>query len=120
VLALAGCVVDFVFGIVLHFDVENRIFQLARGADGETMVRNTAGLSPQAALNWRFKEIQGWVFWGDHFAGLATPIEAVLILAFALLLYRMFRQALPSQPVTPRAPRARPPRRRPAPRRAAA
>ena len=39
------------------------------------------------------------IFWGDHFAGLATPIEVLLILSFALLLRRMFRQALPEQPV---------------------
>jgi len=112
VLALIGCVIDFTFGILLHFHVENRIFQLVPGPGGETMVMNTAGLSSQAALNWRFKAIQGWVFWGDHFAGLATPIEVLLILSFALLLRRMFRQALPEQPVpvtdrSLRGPRAR-------------
>ena len=95
VLALVGCVVDFTFGILLHFDVENRTFQFSPA--GWPMVLNTAGLSRWAALNWGFKEKQGWVFWGDHFAGLATPVRVLLVLSFALLLHRMIREAIPGK-----------------------
>jgi len=94
VLALSGCVVDFALGIMLHFSAENRIFQLVPGPGGQMMVLNTAGLSRQAAVNWGYKETHGWVFWGDHFAGLTTPIQVLIVLTFALLLHRMVRQAM--------------------------
>jgi len=94
VLALAGYAVDFALGILLHFNAENHIFQLVPGPGGQSMVLNTAGLSSQSAVNWGSKEIRGWVFWGDHFVGLATPIQASLVLVLALLLHRMVRQAM--------------------------
>jgi len=94
VLALIGCAVDFALGILLHFNTENRILQLVPGPEGQMMVLNTAGLSSQAAVNWGFKETHGWVFWGDHFASLATPIQVLIVLTFAVLLHRMLRQAM--------------------------
>jgi len=106
VLALTGYVVDFALGILLHFNAENRIFQLVPGPGGEKMVLNTAGLSSQSAVNWGAKEIRGWVFWGDHFVGLATPIQASLVLVFALLLHHMVRQAMAGRGVPRSAARA--------------
>jgi len=102
-LALAGWLVDFALGVLLHFGLENRVGTLVQSATGEPLVRNTAGLSESAALNWGYKAVKELVFFGDHFAPLAGPIEVALALAYAAFLVLLCRRML------------LPPRARPAP-----
>jgi hypothetical protein len=93
-LALAGWLVDFALGVLLHFGLENRVGTLVRPATGEPLVRNTAGLSESAAMNWGYKAVKELTFFGDHFAGLAGPLELALALAYAVLLGLMCRRML--------------------------
>jgi hypothetical protein len=94
-IALAGALVDFLVGILLHFDLQHRVFEMAPDATGRMVVRNTAGLSMAAAFNWKEKAVRGLVFWGDRCGDVAAAgVEILLVLTVLVLLSGLFARGM--------------------------
>lgn len=95
-MTLAGALVDFAFGILLHFDLQRRVFEFVPDAAGHTTIRNPDGLSMAAVFNWREKAMRGLVFWGDMAQPAAVVVECALTLAALLVLLGLFRRSRPA------------------------
>lgn len=98
ILGLAGCALDFAFGVFLHFHLENRVweggpprrtplerFEQAPGVPSAVML-SAQGLSKWAGFNWQAKTQARVTFWGDYFARWAGLLEVVTLAAFATAL----------------------------------
>lgn len=85
--ALAGCVVDFALGVLLHFHLENYVWHLGETAGRWVVEPSPDNLSGYALSNWiRLKVPSGYVFFGDHFVAWAGVIQAALLVDFAAAL----------------------------------
>jgi hypothetical protein len=90
-LGLAGSVVDFLLGVMLHFQLENRVPALRDAGDKWVMVPSPDDPSWYALENWTLKFRTGYSYWGDQFTQAAGIIDILLILGFVVALVRAIR-----------------------------
>jgi hypothetical protein len=80
--AVLGMTIDFALGILLHFHMQHQIFTPA----------HDPGLVEQAKLNWLEKQTAGFTFVGDRFTTMWPVIEAILVMGFALIMWRVLQR----------------------------
>ncbi|HXG11233.1 MAG TPA: DUF952 domain-containing protein, partial [Gemmataceae bacterium] len=95
-LVLAGCVIDFILGIALHFFLENRVFRFVLIEDRVRFPLSGDVLSTPAMSNYVTKVTKGLTYWGDYFTGFQGLITAALALGFFTAMVRMSRFVLRS------------------------
>jgi Flp pilus assembly protein TadD len=86
VAVLFGCVADFFAGILVHFTLQGTGATIEGGVPGGTLRLTTTLLNRWAVLNGVAKEKLGYVFWGDHFAGLLPVLPWLVIALFSAVL----------------------------------
>jgi hypothetical protein len=102
--AILGLALDYILGILLHFERESHVFAtLPDPVLGKKIVMDTS-LGSQAFLEYAAKLSQGYVFWGDHFAPISSilKIASALIAVMALLYLLEFRARQPRRLFTTR------------------
>lgn len=111
-LVIAGCVVDFAIGILLHFHAQTFTFRLwAEG--GRTFVDVTGGIKPLSSIalgNCWAKQANDVIFLGDHLAGYSAVLQVAIVAVFALVLAVLVREALRPRAAGAGSPPARSPR----------
>jgi len=95
-LVVVGCAVDFALGILLQFRLENATFRVWTEGGRKLAAPGEGGqlLSQVAIGNWTVKLDYGLRFLGDHLPAWSTHIQAVLLAGFALVAWRLIREAL--------------------------
>ncbi len=91
-LFLTGLLIDFLFGILLHFSLLNRVFHIEKTDTGQIFLTMPNALSFHAALNWYTKERNNLVFWGDFFSSAVTPIQISLLIFGCLMLFYLAKK----------------------------
>jgi hypothetical protein len=101
-LGLAGCLIDFAAGILLHFSLENRVFQV-EFLDSVLRFPEPAGhLSTRGVLNYAAKLAAGVTYIGDHFNAVSGLVVALILGAFYFALRQMAGCVRCSPPVEQR------------------
>jgi len=96
--AAAGLVADFCLGIFLHIHVQRTLMPLEQIGSTRLIALSDQLLSTGAIENDIVRIGSQAVLWGDHFAGVQTPLQAVIILLFAAALYRVSRAGSGTKP----------------------
>jgi hypothetical protein len=78
-LLLLGTLLDYCLGILLQFHLESTVYQTAIGRGGQILIRADPVLGNSKAGEYHAKLMAGYLFWGDHLAGLMPFLEAASI-----------------------------------------
>jgi hypothetical protein len=82
--AIAGATIDFALGIFLHFSVENALPGITPHGRMPTLV---------SLQNWQLKQLSNQQFIGDHAAPFSMELQVLILVAFAVLLAALIREA---------------------------
>jgi len=93
-----GCVLDFFAGIFVHFSLQQEAAAIKTVAGRRFLGLTTDLLNPQAIANLNAKEQAGYLFWGDHFAGVFPVLQILVLALFCALLFRVLRVTLKPAP----------------------
>ncbi len=91
---ICGSMIDFLFGVFLHFGLQHVTVQLM-DVKGALIVAPSMDLLNQTAVgNNLMKLSRLYTFWGDHFGNNLVVLQITTAILFEILLYRLLRTAL--------------------------
>jgi len=93
---VAGCVVDFAAGILLHFRIQNLTFRIGMRAGRAYVDRSEVGkmLSTFGMGNCLRKQNFGLAFFGDYLGDYSTLLQVIIVALFLLILGLLVREAM--------------------------
>ena len=89
-----GCALDFFAGIFVHFSLQQEADAIRTAAGRRVLELTTDLLNPQAVANLNAKEKLGYIFWGDHFAGVFPVLQLLILVLFCALFFALVRATL--------------------------
>jgi 4-amino-4-deoxy-L-arabinose transferase-like glycosyltransferase len=91
---ICGSMIDFLFGIFLHFSLQHITIQLM-DSRGTLIVAPSMDLLNRTAFgNNLMKLSRHYTFWGDHFGNSLIVLQITTAILFEILLYMLLRIAL--------------------------
>jgi hypothetical protein len=91
-LGLAGCVLDFLLGVLLHFYMEHQIYQVQPDPNTNSLIATNPNLSGYAFRNWKTKIDAQYQFLGDYWPVADYAIFTLLTGGFLVVLLLTARQ----------------------------
>ena len=91
---ICGSMIDFLFGIFLHFSLQHITIQLMEAKGSLIVAPSTDLLNHPAVGNNLMKLSRHYTFWGDHFGSSLVVLQVTTAILFEILLYWLLRAAL--------------------------